>query len=224
MLRLANQLAVSPGVLGQYGRRAQTRSDHLKLVLKYLGWKPAPTGGEPLKDLEQFLQDRAMEHDIPSLLFHQAAEFLVGAHVTRPGVVTLMEMVATARTGAGALTSQKVGHLLHELPGVLHPRRGPQVHPVSGTQAQHPRGAHRRGHQPRGHPHVDASTVIVNHHYGLELARKFGSGTMSSSDGSGSLSGGRQAGGWMEARDIADWPYPAELARARAAAQGRMSG
>jgi hypothetical protein len=71
-----------------------------------------PTGGEPLKDLEQFLQDRAMEHDTPSLLFHQAAEFLVSAHVTRPGVVTLMEMVATARTGAGALTSEKVGHLL----------------------------------------------------------------------------------------------------------------
>jgi hypothetical protein len=28
----------------------------------------------------------------------------------------------------------------------------------------------------------------------------------------------------MEARDIADWPYPAEKARASAAAQGRMSG
>jgi hypothetical protein len=42
-----------------------------------------PAGGEPLKELEQFLQDRAMEHDTPSLLFHQAAEFLVSAHVTR---------------------------------------------------------------------------------------------------------------------------------------------
>ena len=112
VLRLANQRAVFPGVLEQYGRRAQTRSDHLKLVLKYLDWKPVPTGGEPLKELEQFLQDRAMEHDTPSLLFHQAAEFLVSAHVTRPGVVTLMEMVATARTGAGALTSEKVDHLL----------------------------------------------------------------------------------------------------------------
>jgi TnpA family transposase len=112
VLRLANQLAVFPGVLEQYGRRAQTRSDHLKVVLKYLDWKPAPARGEPLKDLEQFLQDRAMEHDTPSLLFHQVAEFLVSAHVTRPGVVTLMEMVATARTGAGALTSERVGHLL----------------------------------------------------------------------------------------------------------------
>src|SRR6266581_1418001 len=112
VLRLANQLAVFPGVLEQYGLRAQTRSDHLKLVLKYLDWKPVPTGGEPLKELEQFLQDRAMEHDTPSLLFHQAAEFLVSAQVMRPGVVTLMEMVATARTGAGALTSERVDHLL----------------------------------------------------------------------------------------------------------------
>jgi len=117
VLRLASQLAVFPCVLEQYGRRSQTRSDHLKVVLKYLDWKPVPAGGEPLKELEQFLQDRAMEHDTPSLLFHQAAEFLVGAHVTRPGVVTLMEMVATARMGAGALTSEKVGHLLG--PGLL---------------------------------------------------------------------------------------------------------
>ncbi|MFG6201215.1 DUF4158 domain-containing protein [Nonomuraea sp. JJY05] len=71
VLRLANQLAVYPGMLEQYGRRAQTRSDHLKLVLKYLDWKPVPTTGETLK-----------------------------------------EMVATARTGAGALTSEKVDHLL----------------------------------------------------------------------------------------------------------------
>jgi hypothetical protein len=55
-----------------------------------------------------------MAYDTPSLLFHQAAEFLVSARVTRPGVVTLMEMAATTRTGAGALTSERVGHLLTE--------------------------------------------------------------------------------------------------------------
>jgi hypothetical protein len=55
-------------VLEQYGQRAQTRSDHLRLVLTYLDWKPAPSGREPLKELEQFLLDRAMEHDTPSRL------------------------------------------------------------------------------------------------------------------------------------------------------------
>ncbi|SDM18074.1 protein of unknown function [Nonomuraea maritima] len=54
-------------MLEQYGRRAQTRSDHLKLLLEYLDWKPVPTRGETLKELEQFLLDRAMEHDSPSL-------------------------------------------------------------------------------------------------------------------------------------------------------------
>ncbi|WP_345353889.1 Tn3 family transposase [Actinoallomurus liliacearum] len=112
VLRLANQLAVFPGSLEQYGRRAQTRSDHLRLVQTYLGWSPAPSGGESLKELEQFLLDRAMEHDTPSLLFHQGAEFLLSARVTRPGVVTLMELVASARSAAGALTSEKVDHLL----------------------------------------------------------------------------------------------------------------
>lgn len=97
-LGLAVQLCTLP-----CGRRAQTRSDHLKLVLKYLDWKPVPTRGETLKELEQFLQDRAMEHDSPSLLFHQAAEFLISARVVRPDVVTLMEMVATGsdRRGGG---------------------------------------------------------------------------------------------------------------------------
>jgi hypothetical protein len=37
-------LAVFPGVLAQYGHRAQTRSDHLKLVPEYLEWQPVPTG------------------------------------------------------------------------------------------------------------------------------------------------------------------------------------
>ncbi|GAA3263659.1 hypothetical protein GCM10020216_106650 [Nonomuraea helvata] len=110
--RLANQLAVFPGALQQYGRRAQTRSDHLKLVLKYLDWKPVPTRGETLKELEQFLLDRAMEHDTPSLLFHQAAEHLISSKVVRPGVVVLMKMVGSARNAAGALTSEKVDHLL----------------------------------------------------------------------------------------------------------------
>jgi hypothetical protein len=100
------------GALQQYGRRAQTRSDHLKLVLKYLGWKPVPTRGETLKELEQFLLDRVMVHDTPSLLFHQAAEHLVSSKVVRPGVVVLMKMVGSARNAAGALTLEKADHLL----------------------------------------------------------------------------------------------------------------
>ncbi|MBB4942807.1 hypothetical protein FHR32_007207 [Streptosporangium album] len=81
-------------------------------MLKYLDWKPVPTRGETLKELEQFFLDRAMEHDTPSLLFHQAAEHLISSKVVRPGAVVLMKMVGSARNAAGALTSEKVDHLL----------------------------------------------------------------------------------------------------------------
>jgi hypothetical protein len=54
----------------------------------YLGWKSAPADGAAMKDLEQFLLDRAMEHDSPGLLFTVAAEYRISAKTIRPGMVT----------------------------------------------------------------------------------------------------------------------------------------
>ena len=110
--RLAERLSLDPGVLEGYGRRAHTRSDHLLWVAGYLGWKSAPAGGGEMKELEQFLLDRAMEHDSPTLLFNLAAEFLMSAKTIRPGVSVLERMITSARAGATALTSDLVGHLL----------------------------------------------------------------------------------------------------------------
>ncbi|SFQ54988.1 protein of unknown function [Amycolatopsis arida] len=36
--RLTDQLGVDPAELRSYGRRARTRTEHLRLVAKYLGW------------------------------------------------------------------------------------------------------------------------------------------------------------------------------------------
>jgi hypothetical protein len=110
--RLAERLGLDPGALRGYGKRAHTRSDHLGKVAKYLTWKTAAAGSREMKELEQFLLDRAMEHDSPTLLFSLAREYLMSARVIRPGAVTLAKMVGTARAGATELTSQKVAHLL----------------------------------------------------------------------------------------------------------------
>ena len=110
--RLAERLGLDPGALRGYGKRAQTRTDHLKSAARYLGWKHAAAGSREMKELGQFLLDRAMEHDSPTLLFNLAREYLMSAKVIRPGAVTLAKMVGTARAGAGELMSQKVGHLL----------------------------------------------------------------------------------------------------------------
>ncbi len=53
-----------------------------------------------------------MEHDSPTLLFNLATEFLMSAKTIRPGVSILERMITSARTGATALTSVLVGHLL----------------------------------------------------------------------------------------------------------------
>src|SRR5258708_40312444 len=57
--RLAAKLGVDVRALRGYGQRAQTRSDHLGKVAQYLGWKSAAAGSGEMKELEQFLLDRA---------------------------------------------------------------------------------------------------------------------------------------------------------------------
>jgi TnpA family transposase len=110
--RLAEQLRLHPGALGEYGKREHTRTDHLKLVVKYLDWSTTAPGSQALKELTQFLLDRALEHDSPTLLFNLAREYLMSAHVVRPGPTVLAKMVGEARTGANALTTELLGHLL----------------------------------------------------------------------------------------------------------------
>ncbi|MFI7231840.1 DUF4158 domain-containing protein [Nonomuraea angiospora] len=110
--RVAERLGVTPAALRLYGKRDQTRSDHLGLIAKYLEWQTAPAGSQAMKELEQFLLDRAMEHEPPTLLFNLAREYLMAAKVIRPGVLILAKMVGTARKAASDLTSQLVGHLL----------------------------------------------------------------------------------------------------------------
>lgn len=110
--RLAGRLGVDPQALDRYGERPQTRTDHLRLVCDYLRWKTAPAGGIELKELEEFLLGRAMEHDSPTTLFNLACEYLVANRTVRPGVVSLLEMVATARVTATTVTHDLLAPLL----------------------------------------------------------------------------------------------------------------
>ena len=120
--RLAERLGVDPGVLAGYGGREQTRTDHLREVLRYRGWRSADALSA--KELDEFLLARAMEHDSPSLLFGLACEHLRTERVVRPGPVNLLERVAAARHRAERETHDRVAHLLTparrgELDGLL---------------------------------------------------------------------------------------------------------
>src|SRR6266567_1650691 len=108
--RLAERLQVSMDELRLYGEREQTRTDHLRSVASYLGWRLA--GPLELRELDEFLLARAMEHDAPTLLFRLACEHLISARVIRPGVVRVTERIATAREAASRETFDRVVHLL----------------------------------------------------------------------------------------------------------------
>nr|WP_235204493.1 Tn3 family transposase [Nocardia otitidiscaviarum] len=106
--RLAEQLKVDAAHLRSYGRRAQTRTEHLRLVARYLGWRPA--GAMEFKELDEFLLARALEHDSPTLLFRLGCEYLISARVIRPGPETLVRRVAHAREQAQRETYDRLAH------------------------------------------------------------------------------------------------------------------
>lgn len=106
--RLAEQLRVDPVQIGSYGKRAKTRTEHVRLVAQYLGWRPA--GPLESKELDEFLLARAMEHDSPTLLFRLGCEYLISARVIRPGPVTVVERVAHARHQAQTETYDRLAH------------------------------------------------------------------------------------------------------------------
>jgi hypothetical protein len=109
--RLADRLGIQVAELRGYGGRAQTRTDHLREIVRYLGWRPVEA--PEWKELDEFLFARAMEHDSPKLLFGLACEFLISERVVRPGVVHLLEhVVAAARERARRETWTLLAHLL----------------------------------------------------------------------------------------------------------------
>src|ERR1700737_4041807 len=57
--RLAERLQVPMDELRLYGEREQTRTDHLRSVASYLGWRLA--GPLELRELDEFLLARAMD-------------------------------------------------------------------------------------------------------------------------------------------------------------------
>ena len=108
--RLSEKLGIPVGALRGYGAREQTRTGHLREVAGYLGWRTVD--GPRWKDLEEFLFAQAMEHDSPKLLFRQACEYLSSSMLVRPGIVKILERVATARERAREETWARVAPLL----------------------------------------------------------------------------------------------------------------
>jgi Domain of unknown function (DUF4158) len=92
-VRPADQLGVDPDALRSYGRRAKTRTGHLRLVAQYLSWR-LPTTLE-LKELSEFRLVRARTR-LADVAVPAGVRVPDSARVIRPGPVTVVERVAHA--------------------------------------------------------------------------------------------------------------------------------
>lgn len=107
---VGQQLGIAPDALATYGERAATRSEHLQLVLRHLGyrkWQPLDSPG-----LEAWLLERALEHDQPRLLLQAACQKLHQDCLLRPAISVLELLVSQALLQTDAATYQRLAPLL----------------------------------------------------------------------------------------------------------------
>jgi TnpA family transposase len=107
---VAKQLNVDPGEIARYGRRGQTRTEHLRQIRRYLGFRKATA--RDLAQLELWLVDRALEHDRPTVLLRLACERLLGLRIERSGITQLERVIASSRRRAQQETYRRLDALL----------------------------------------------------------------------------------------------------------------
>jgi TnpA family transposase len=106
VLFVAEQLHVSPACLATYGQRAHTRTDHLQEILDYLHYrKVTPADWRHLKN---WLTERALEHDKPTLLLQLVCEKFRREKIVRPGITRLERLVLQVRQAAQSETYQRL--------------------------------------------------------------------------------------------------------------------
>ncbi len=107
---LAYQLETDEEVLSRYSDREQTRSDHLRQIMAYLGFRRATP--IDLMELETWLADRALEHDDSEFLLRTGLDRLRWDCIVRPGLSSLERIVSTARQQARVTTFELMSPLL----------------------------------------------------------------------------------------------------------------
>lgn len=109
---VGQQIMVSPDALAAYPEREQTRTEHLRRIYGYLGYR-RPTQVD-LRELFGWLVERAIEHDDPVLLVSLAADRFKAEELVRPRISRLERMAAAARERANDETFLALSPMLTE--------------------------------------------------------------------------------------------------------------
>lgn len=110
MLYLAEQTDSDVEAIISYGQRADTRQEHQRIIMNYLGFRWFKPSEERI--LFEWISQRALENDRPSTLLQQASEWLYKHLIVRPGITTLEELILMSRDKAHELTYEQVSKIL----------------------------------------------------------------------------------------------------------------
>jgi TnpA family transposase len=121
---VAEQINCDVEAIMGYGQRSDTRQEHQRAIMTYLGFRWFKSSEEQI--LLEWLSQRALENDRPSTLLQQASEWLYKHQIVRPGITTLEEVILISRDKAHELTYEQVSQVLDkklkaELDGLLVP-------------------------------------------------------------------------------------------------------
>ncbi|MFQ4142457.1 Tn3 family transposase [Chlorogloeopsis sp. ULAP02] len=107
---VAQQLEVMPELLTFYGKRTSTQRKHQRQIQKLAGYRRATTAD--ILELEEWLLQRALEHDKPTLLFTMVCEFLKQNKIIRIGTTRIAQKVSKSRQQAQIVCYQSLQPLL----------------------------------------------------------------------------------------------------------------
>lgn len=110
---VAQQIGVEAEQIKFYGEREQTRTDHQRFIEKYLGFR-LPTD-EDYRRVSDWLLERALEHDRPTLLLQLLCERFLSEKLVRPGFSVVERMVATARNSAEDEIFRRIENIIDEV-------------------------------------------------------------------------------------------------------------
>lgn len=111
---VAEQINVASEELSFYVDRDATQTAHRQVIETYLGFRH-PTSDD-FERFDNWLLDRALEHDRPMVLWQLVCERFLTEKLVRPGLSQIERMVAAARNAAEDEIFRRIESIIDEVP------------------------------------------------------------------------------------------------------------
>ncbi len=109
---VASQIGAESREIENYGKRGQTRSNHQRIIERVCSYRQPSE--KDFQNFNEWLLERALEHDRPTLLLQLLCERFQIDKLVRPGFSIVERMVAAVRNSAEEEIYRKIESLIDE--------------------------------------------------------------------------------------------------------------